>query len=355
LLVVPAGLALIAAVALGRSPAHRGVAGGAADAAAEAARAFLAALDPEQRAAAVFDFDDAERTNWQPVPYGEAGVRLADLDERERALLRELVASVLSERGLATVDGVRMLEGLLVEIEAAAGRPSPFHGAERYFLTVFGDPAGAGTWSMRFEGHHLSLTFTFARGAWTAHGPIFVGAQPARVVGGERDGFRLLGAHDDAVRALVAGLTAEQRARAVLADDLPGNVLLVPGNDEGCTDERGLLGADLDAEQRAQLLSAIELWAGLLRPDLAEAELSRVRDGLAATRLVWIGGSAPHEPHYWRISGPHATLEYVAPEFDPDHVHALWRDPTRDFGGDLLRAHLLEHASERTPSPPTPP
>jgi len=351
----PLGLALASAAALAFASGAPHGAAGTDDAAAAAARAFLAALGDEQRAAAVFDFDDAERTNWQPVPYGEAGVRLADLDEPQRARLRDLVASVLSEEGLATVDGVRLLEGLLVEIEAAAGRPSPYHGAERYFLTIFGDPAGAGTWSMRFEGHHLSLTFTFARGAWTAHGPIFVGAQPARVVGGERDGFRLLGVHDDAVRNLVAGLTAEQRARAVLADALPGNVLLVPGNDEGCTDERGLRGADMDEAQRAALLAAITGWARLLRADLAEAELARVRDALAQTRLVWIGGLEPSAPHYWRISGPHATIEYVAPEFDPDHVHALWRDPSRDFGGDLLREHLLEHAGEREVGERAPP
>ena len=65
--------------------------------------------------------------------------------------------------------------------------------------------------------------------------------------------------------------------------------------------------------------------------------------GLDDMHLVWIGGDHVHDAHYWRIVGPHFALEYAAPERDPDHVHALWRDTERDFGGDPLRRHLEEH------------
>jgi hypothetical protein len=331
-----------AAIALAAALAFASVAQETAqqDPVAEAAVAFLAALADEQRDAATFEFDDAERKHWQPVPMGEAGVRFEALSPAQREKLRALLATLLSADGLATVDGVRLLEGLLVEIERATGRTSPNHGAERYFVTVFGDPSRAGTWSLRFEGHHLSLTFTCKRGAWTAHGPLFVGAQPARVEGGEHDDFRLLGRRDDDVRALVASFDEEQRAAAVLSDGVPGNVFLVPGEDAGFSDTRGLVGARMSEEQRAALLEALTGWARLLRPDLAEQELARMRAGLATTRVVWFGAHEVDAPHYWRIVGEHFAIEYVAPEFDPNHVHALWRDPTRDFGGDLLREHL---------------
>ena len=315
---------------------------------AAAAVDLLMALDEPQRDAVHHAFAHSERHNWQPVPFGDAGVRLDALDDAQREHVRALLAGALSEPGLAMVDGVIVLETILVAIEAEQGRPSRYHGPGRYFVTVYGDPSGDTPWAWRLEGHHLSITFTCRNDDWVAHGPLFVGAQPARVQGGEHDGFRLLGPHDDGVRTLLASLDDEQRARAVVDDDhpIPGNVLLTPGEDEGFDDERGLPGSALTDSQRALLGAALEHWITWLRPDLADAERARVHATLDETRLLWIGGTDVDAPHYWRLVGPHAALEYAAPERDPDHVHALWRDPTRDFGGDLLREHLRQHHGE---------
>jgi hypothetical protein len=309
---------------------------------AAAAAALLDALDPEQRAACTFAFEDAERRNWQPVPFGDAGMRLGDMSEAQRAKVRGLLRSALSEEGVATVDGVIVLERILVGLEQERGHVSRFHGPERYFVTVFGDPRSEAPWAWRMEGHHLSITFTCRNGAWTAHGPIFVGAQPARVRGGEHDGMRILGRKDDNVRALLATLDESQRARAVAADALPGNVILLPGRDDGFAEPRGLPGAAMTPAQRADLARLLSEWAAWLRVDLAEAEVRRMKAGLAETHLLWIGGTGVDEPHYWRITGPHFALEYAAPERDPDHVHALWRDFEKDFGRDPLRRHLHE-------------
>jgi hypothetical protein len=317
----------------------------ASDPMAAAANAFLAALSAEQRAACVHDFDDAERRNWQPVPFGEAGVRLDAMTEAQRKHARGLLQSVLSADGLATVDGVLLLERILVELETAAGRPSRYHGAGRYFFTVYGDPGAPDPWAWRVEGHHLSMTFTCRNDAWTAHGPLFVGSQPARVKGGEHDGFRLLGPKDDNVRGFVARLSAPQRAKAVQTGALPGNILLVPGEDEGFETSVGVGGADLTAGQRAELLRIVSAWARWLRRDLAEAEIARMKAGLSETAVLWMGGTGVDEPHYWRITGPHFAIEYNAMERDPDHVHAVWRDVENDFGGALLRRHLEEHHS----------
>ncbi len=333
-------VAIAAAMAAAPAPA-----GQSADKMAVAADAFLASLDEDRRAACRHEFDDAERRNWQPVPFGEAGVRVDDLTNAQKSALRSLLESALSETGVATVDGVVLLERILVGLEAERGRVSPYHGEGRYFVTVYGDPKGDAPWGWRMEGHHLSVTFTSVSGKWTAHGPLFVGAQPARVRGGEHDGFRLLGTKDDVVRALFESLDEGQRARAELGDPLPGNVLLTPGRDAGFDEARGLAGADLSADQRRVLRAALLEWAAWLRDDLAEVEKARMLAGLDETRLVWIGGTGVDEPHYWRIVGPHFAIEYAAPERDPDHVHSLWRDVENDFGGDLLRRHLERHHS----------
>ena len=200
-----------------------------ADPMAVAASAFLASLDDEQRAACTFEFEDAERRHWQPVPFGDAGVRLDEMTDSQRAAGRGLFQSVLSERGLATLDGVMVLERILVGMAEARGQRGGVLEVDRYFVTVYGDPAGDQPWGWRVEGHHLSLTFTCVSGEWTAHGPLFVGSQPARVKGGEHDGMRLLGSKDDNVRSLLGNLDDEQHAKAVVEGRLPSNVILVPG------------------------------------------------------------------------------------------------------------------------------
>ena len=314
---------------------------------AVAASALLESLDAQQRAACLYDFDHAERRHWQPVPFGDAGVRLDKMTKPQRAKVRALLQSALSQAGVATVDGVLTLEKILIALMAERGRRGRMLAVDRYFVTVYGDPRAAAPWGWRIEGHHLSMTFTCKNGKWTAHGPIFVGSQPARVKGGEHDGMRLLGRKDDNVRGFLASLDDKQRAKAVADDKLPGNILLVPGKDQGFAHPRGLAGADLTPSQRTALFRILADWADWLRIDLAQAEQKRMKAGLNDTRFLWLGGIGVDEPHYWRIVGPHFALEYAAPERDPDHVHALWRDTENDFGGDLLRRHLEQHHSGR--------
>jgi len=313
---------------------------------AKAASELLASLDEAQRSAITFDFDDAERRNWQATPMGDAGVRLGDMTETQREEVRGLLKSALSEEGLKTVAGVIVLEEVLVAMEETRGQGSRFHGPERYFISIYGNPESSEPWGWRMEGHHLSITFTCVNDEWTAHGPIFIGSQPARVRGGEHDGLRLLGQKDDNMRSFLAALSDEQRSKAVLAGRLPGNIILLPGRDHGFAEPMGLPGSEMTDAQRAELFTILKDWANWLRVDLAEAEIKRMESALAQTRFAWMGATGVDEPHYWRIVGRHFAIEYAAPERDPDHVHAIWRNLENDFGGDLLKKHLEEHHSE---------
>ncbi|MFD4973302.1 DUF3500 domain-containing protein [Streptomyces sp. NPDC058424] len=44
-------------------------------------------------------------------------------------------------------------------------------------------------------------------------------------------------------------------------------------------------------------------------------------------------------PHYFRIEGPVTLIEFDNTEDDANHVHAVWRDPSNDFGTDILAEH----------------
>ncbi|MEE8156103.1 MAG: DUF3500 domain-containing protein [Phycisphaerales bacterium] len=318
---------------------------GVPDPMAVAAIAFLASLDDAQRVACRFEFEHAERRHWQPVPMGDAGVRLDEMTESQRTRARALLQSVLSARGLATIDGVMVLERILVAMAADRGQRGGLLEVDRYFFTIYGDPERESPWGWRVEGHHLSMTFTCKNGEWTAHGPLFVGSQPARVKGGEHDGMRLLGSKDDNVRDLLASFDDEQCAKAVVKGALPRNIILLPGRNDGFDEPLGLAVREMTPAQRQALFLAISDWASWLRVDLAKAEIESMQAGLDKTRVLWMGGTGVDEPHYWRIVGPHFAIEYAAPARDPDHVHALWRNTENDFGGELLRRHLAEHHS----------
>jgi len=48
-------------------------------------------------------------------------------------------------------------------------------------------------------------------------------------------------------------------------------------------------------------------------------------------------------PLYYRLQGPRLLIEYDNTQRDANHAHSVWRDPTADFGMDVLAAHRAAH------------
>jgi hypothetical protein len=73
----------------------------------KAANAFLATLDPKQRASVLFAFDDEkQRVRWSNLPNRmapRAGLSMGELNEAQRSSALGLVASALSQRGFEKV------------------------------------------------------------------------------------------------------------------------------------------------------------------------------------------------------------------------------------------------------------
>ena len=312
---------------------------------ADAARAYVATLDPAQRERGVLPFDAANRRDWHFVPRERQGLKLADLGEEQKRRLHALGGLALSARGLERVRGIVELESILAELEGAPGKPNPNRDPGRYCVTVFGTP-GEGAWGWRFEGHHLALNFTVIGDELVATTPWFLGANPARVASGPRAGFAVLGREEELARELVKSFTAEQKARATLPGAVPSDVILGPGRDAGFEEHLGLPLAAMTAAQRAR---ADELLHGViddLEPETARAAFERfTRCGEDELRFAWCGGVRPGEPHYWRFDAVTAAIEWDDVQNGANHAHLLWRDLENDFGDDALRRHHeLEHA-----------
>lgn len=304
---------------------------------ASAAENFLGALSPDEKAKASFPFDAAGRTEWHFIPKDRPGLSIKVMAPKQRALAHALLKTGLSVPGYAKATLIMKLESVLAEMEKDPVKRDH----EKYWFSVFGTPTPSGNWGWKVEGHHISLNFTVVNGNLVATSPTFLGANPGEVRQGALKGTRALGKEEDAGRAFLLSLSAEQRAGAILDQTAPPEIVTGPTTKVEALAPVGLKANDLDPKSQRRLLALVELAAGTLNPVLAKERLARVRAaGLDKLSFGWAGGSAVRDPHYYRISGPTFVFEYDNTQNNANHVHTVWRDYEGDFGRDWLRDHL---------------
>ena len=107
---------------------------------------------------------------------------------------------------------------------------------------------------------------------------------------------------------------------------------------EGSTHRSALV--DRRTAWREKLLVLASQWLDLMPPAPARAQRERSLDGLAETRFAWSGPLEAGSDVSWAIQGPSIVIEYAndapggADAGNPvDHVHTVYRDLDRDYGG----------------------
>jgi hypothetical protein len=322
---------------------------------AAAATRFLSTLTPEQRQKATFAFASDERMRWHFIPTGPApmvprnGLTIKDMTEPQRRAAHDLLKAGLSQRGYLAASSIMDLETVLGALEAAqrAAAAQPPRNApivrdpERYFFSVFGNPSSKDAWGWRVEGHHVSLHFTVVKGTLVAGTPAFFGSNPAEVREGPKKGLRILGAEEDAARALLDALSDAQRQKAIVNVEAPGDMLTMNTLDIKPLEPIGIAASALDAGQRDKLMKLIDVYAGYMAADIAADRLARIRKaGIDTIGFAWAGPVEKGKKHYYRVQGPTFLIEYDNTQNDGNHIHSVWRDFNGDFGRDLLREHL---------------
>lgn len=342
----------------------------------EQAIAMLEGLTDEQRAQVHLPFDDPRREVWMYWPRemsGDAypGVGIHRMTFEQRQLVMRLLATGVDHPTLAQIAAIMALD---IPLNAAEQYTrTTLRDPLRYWITIFGDPSDSGVWGWQFEGHHVAINHVIIDGQVVSSTPLFLGANPARVKKGPYFVARPCGPEEDAGRALLESLSADQRSQAVLNASAPIDMVVhrlpeVPetarpgenvhplgafqhlfmslSEDEkdllslDLTRPIGLARSDLDTSQRAVLDDLIELYVGRLPEAIATPELARLEEaGLDEIHFAWAGSDVVEEPHYYRLHGPTFLVEYDCVQDGANHIHAVWRDPKRDFGRDPLRAH----------------
>jgi hypothetical protein len=366
---------------------------------AAAARAWLDGLDPEQRKAGsgAVPADagtDAERRRWFYTPTDHGGLTVhGQRPAQQRAAMR-LVSTGLSDAGYVTVATIMGLENVLDQVEGFVTRFDRERGRDPglYYLRVFGEPGGAAPWGWRFGGHHVSLNNLVVDGALVSTTPCFLGADPAAspLLGGAVN--RPLARVEDLACELVRSLSPELAARAVLRPTAPSDLVtanrtvLSPGDrviplagiwrderfpdaaeqaklqalsdkideNEGYTDAddeavaytaepKGVPAAELDGAQRALLRALIRTYLDRVPAEVSPAARYDDEAALDAVHLAWAGATVAGEPNYYRLQGPRLLLEWDNTQRNANHAHSVWRNPSNDFGLDVLGAHRRAH------------
>jgi hypothetical protein len=346
---------LVLAVAAAAAAAPMVAAERSSTAMASAATRFLASLTPEQRSKATFAFDADERLHWHFIPTGPApmfprnGLTIKEMTDAQRKAAHALLESGLSQRGYLTASSIMDLETVLGALEQAAraAAATPPRGApivrdpERYFFSVFGTPSPKQPWGWRVEGHHISLHFTVVNGTLVASSPTFFGSNPAEVREGPKKGLRILGAEEDAARALLESLDDGQRQQAIVNATAPNDMLTMANVDIKPLEPIGISAGALKPNQRDLLLKLVDVYTGYMAADLAAERNARLKKaGIEKIGFAWAGGVEKGRKHYYRVQGPTFLIEYDNTQNDGNHIHSVWRDFNGDFGRDLLREHL---------------
>ena len=301
-----------------------------ADAASTATR-LLDALSPRDRDRASRAFaDEPTRHDWHYIPRDRPGLCLADIGAEQQKLALDLLATGFSVPAFAAACAVMSLEDPLDVVE---GRSGPRRGALRgwgrhraeYHVVVFGSP-GDNAWAWRFEGHHVSVTMTVIDGA-SVTVPHFLGANPAEI-----GGLRVLPREEDLAFALLDAMDSEERRAAIVADVAPDDILTT--NEpmvETLLPDDGVVLSELSAPAQRAASALVDVYLDREpRPRTVE---------VGALRFAFAGEPRHRAPHYYRLNGPDLLVEYDNTQNEANHVHTVVRDPARDFGADLLRAH----------------
>ncbi len=319
-----------------------------------AARAFLAALTPEQRARTLFPIDDSEWRRWCNIDNGlyvRQGMSLKAMDAPQRAAARELMRATLSAKGLALADAVRRTDQVLRELNG----DSPDYDEELYFFTVMGTPSATEPWGWQLDGHHLVVN-TFVLGDQMTMTPAFWGGEPVHAQTGKYAGNVILQEEQDTGLAFMRALEPGQQAQARIAPQKLGADLKAGADSDNLVlPYQGLPATRMSDAQKRQLLALAALFVNNQHEGHAKVKLDEVAAHLDETWFAWIGTDAPDAVFYYRIHSPVILIEFdhqkpigvrgAPPEVTREHIHVMVRTPNgNDYGQDLLRQHLAAHS-----------
>ena len=297
---------------------------------------LLATLGPDQLQAALFPFDGVTRRGWNYMgAAAKPGLRLEQMSQSQKDMALDLLSTFLGSVGIEKSLNIMYLQDVLRDL----GRGPSSRNRERFSVAVFGLPSASRPWGWRFEGHHLTLSFTMAEDRVVSVTPSSFSSNPNTVSNGPHRGLVALDAEEHVARQLFNDLTPAHQDRARIGDRAVGNILTTAGREGRFTTREGLPAAEMTAAQQDLMMRLIDTYAvDHLAEPLAGVQAARVRSGdPAAIHFAWAGGSEVGERYYYRLHGDTFVIEFASLR-DPLHVHTIRHDTEWNLGDHVARS-----------------
>ena len=336
-----------------------------------AANAFVDTLTTAQQAEVLLDFSQANAITWSNLPEGivtRPGVQFSTLSDEQLAAAKAVVQAAMGTgkgTGFDQATQILQADDVLAAAESTTTSADPTasatptdvptgtppsggpggpgggfnYGSGVYFLAFLGTPSTTGTWQLHFGGHHLAVNITFANGKVTGSTPFFIGVEPTSFT---TDGttYQPLSIMRDGMAKLTGSLTAAQQAEAKLSQSF-GDVLLGPGQDgQFPATKVGIPVSKLSPKQKKLVLAAIHPWVAAVDDATATMLMKAYEKDLNKTFVAYSGGlDLATQGDYVRIDGPGVWIEFISQNGivfqDQIHFHTVYRDHTRDYGGEF--------------------
>ncbi len=302
--------------------------------------AWIDSLDDAQRTKALVAYGSGDRTTWNFIPLEtRKGLPLMEMNVAQQTAALRAVRAALSDAGYEKSSKIMQNESMLRILEGPGSEAK--RNPEKYYMTIYGSPADAGTWGMSFEGHHLSLNFVCRDGVVVDSTPQFFAANPATllsdVTGPLPKGTRILRDEEEIAFELVNKMQQSDRQQAVIDDKSPAEIRFASLPQPELAAAEGVRMSDLDRESQQRLNKLIDVYAKAVPAEVADERLRIIQaDGPAEIYFAWAGATKPGIGHYYRIQGKSFLIEFVNTQPDAEgnpanHIHAVYRDLTGDF------------------------
>ena len=307
------------------------------------ANEFLESLGTGLRAEAMIGFDDAERYNFNFVPLERRGPTFKEFNDEQKNKAIALLRASLSESGFRKATDMMELEKVLIVIENNSLKMpdgSPMRDPLNYHFLIFGTPAESSIWGWRFEGHHVSLSFTANQDEIVASTPSFMGSNPGVVPINPNRGKEVLRLETALGFELVNSLSEKQLIQARISDKAPREILTGNKREISPLSPAGIGFSELTSPQKEQFMRLLEVYVSNYQLGFAKTLRRKIEDaGHDNLSFAWAGSMERGAGHYYRIQGPMLLIEYANTQNDANHVHTIVRDLTNDFAEDILRRH----------------
>ncbi len=325
----------------------------------DAVRRFLITLNADELKKTSFLFEDSLRQKWTNLPVGlvpRPGIQYGSLSDESRLAFHRVLSSLLSSQGYLKLTSIMQLDDILNVLYKEAldqGRinQETFSrilalkwGHGNYYISVWGRPQEKEAWGLSFGGHHIALSFT-VRGDQVSLSPLFIGTDPSEVKSSKYAGWRILSKEEDYGFMLVNMLSEAQKSKAILKQQVPGDIITNPNSSQRISDYYGISAGEFNEAQGSMLEILIQEYIHNFEHAFAHGLYSRIlKTGLNKIHFAWVGSLENNKPHYYIVHGPDFLIEYdnVGFQNDGNHIHAILRESGNDFGEDILKKHYLE-------------